>query len=86
MWNVRQVSAQLAAAGDERRALASALVGGRGALAASEHGAPVVDAAFSPDGSALATASADGYVMFFQVCGVDYAGPITAVFLVLAFA
>jgi len=28
---------------------------------------PIMDAAFSPDGTALATASLDGEVMFFQV-------------------
>ncbi|KAJ8729730.1 hypothetical protein PYW08_001311 [Mythimna loreyi] len=41
--------------------------GAAGALCAAEHAGAIRDAAFSPDGSALATASADGYVMFFQV-------------------
>lgn len=48
-------------------AAAPAAGGVRGARVAAEHGARVVAAAFSPDGTALATAAADGYVMFFQV-------------------
>lgn len=32
-----------------------------------QHSAPITDAAFSPDGTALATAALDGYVKFFQV-------------------
>lgn len=32
-----------------------------------DHTQPIVDAAFSPDGTSLATASIDGYVMFFHV-------------------
>ncbi|XP_023942975.2 enhancer of mRNA-decapping protein 4 [Bicyclus anynana] len=36
-------------------------------LCAGTHSAAVTAAAFSPDGTALATASADGYVMFAQV-------------------
>uniref|UniRef100_A0A2H1VPN5 SFRICE_027362 n=1 Tax=Spodoptera frugiperda TaxID=7108 RepID=A0A2H1VPN5_SPOFR len=58
MWNTRGLSGSV---------LASARVGGAGALCAAEHVAAILDAAFSPDGSALATASADGYVMFFQI-------------------
>ena len=34
-----------------------------------DHGQAVMDAAFSPDGTALATASVDGYVKFYQVGG-----------------
>lgn len=33
----------------------------------AEQSAHIRDAAFSPDGTALAIATADGYVMFFQV-------------------
>lgn len=36
-----------------------------------QHSAPITDAAFSPDGTALATAALDGYVKFFQVGGGD---------------
>ncbi|RVE50361.1 hypothetical protein evm_005027 [Chilo suppressalis] len=56
MWNIR--------AGGGGGAGAGALGGGAWG---SAHGAPLVDAAFSPDGTALATAAADGYVMFYQV-------------------
>ncbi|XP_028156608.1 enhancer of mRNA-decapping protein 4 [Ostrinia furnacalis] len=56
MWNIRAAATGSGAAG----ACGGAVWGG-------EHSAPLVDAAFSPDGTALATASADGYVMFFQV-------------------
>ncbi|PNF32915.1 hypothetical protein B7P43_G01848 [Cryptotermes secundus] len=40
---------------------------GEGYLEIKEHTAPIIDAAFSPDGTALATASLDGDVKFFQV-------------------
>ncbi|KAL0894386.1 hypothetical protein ABMA27_013009 [Loxostege sticticalis] len=56
MWNIRGGPGGEAGAG----ACGGMVWGG-------EHSAPLVDAAFSPDGTALATASADGYVMFFQV-------------------
>ncbi|XP_042891088.1 enhancer of mRNA-decapping protein 4-like [Penaeus japonicus] len=36
-----------------------------------QHSAPITDAAFSPDGTALATAARDGYVKFFQVYMAD---------------
>lgn len=36
-----------------------------------QHSAPITDAAFSPDGTALATAALDGYVKFFQVYMAD---------------
>ncbi|XP_014680803.1 PREDICTED: enhancer of mRNA-decapping protein 4-like isoform X2 [Priapulus caudatus] len=39
----------------------------QGMLTITDHKQLVTDAAFSPDGTALATASADGYVKFFQV-------------------
>ncbi|XP_026271713.1 enhancer of mRNA-decapping protein 4 isoform X1 [Frankliniella occidentalis] len=38
-----------------------------GLLSLNHHEVDIVDAAFSPDGTALATASLDGYVKFFQV-------------------
>lgn len=38
-----------------------------GFVAITSHVMSVVDASFSPDGTALATASSDGYVKFFQV-------------------
>ncbi|KAK7869897.1 hypothetical protein R5R35_013695 [Gryllus longicercus] len=38
-----------------------------GFLEVNEHSQPIVDAAFSPDGVALATASLDGDIKFFQV-------------------
>ncbi|XP_037297745.1 enhancer of mRNA-decapping protein 4 isoform X2 [Manduca sexta] len=65
MWNMRLIASAVAGSGGVGGA--RALAGGPGALAATDHSAALVDAAFSPDGTALATASADGYVMFFQV-------------------
>lgn len=38
-----------------------------GMLLLNHHDLDIVDVAFSPDGTALATASLDGYVKFFQV-------------------
>ena len=38
-----------------------------GKLVLNDHGDAIMDASFSPDGTALATASADGQVKFFQV-------------------
>jgi WD40 repeat protein len=38
-----------------------------GRLKISDHRGPITDASFSPDGTAIATASADGQVKFFQV-------------------
>lgn len=38
-----------------------------GYLEINEHSQPIMDAAFSPDGTAVATASQDGYVKFFQI-------------------
>ncbi|XP_052817112.1 enhancer of mRNA-decapping protein 4-like [Mya arenaria] len=38
-----------------------------GLITIDSHSKPITDAAFSPDGTALATASLDGEVMFFQV-------------------
>lgn len=37
-----------------------------------QHSAPITDAAFSPDGTALATAARDGFVKFFQVNNIFY--------------
>ncbi|XP_013147075.1 PREDICTED: enhancer of mRNA-decapping protein 4 isoform X2 [Papilio polytes] len=66
MWNMKSVCVG-ERGGEGRSASARAALEGGGARAAGEHGAPVLAAAFSPDGTALATAAADGYVMFFQV-------------------
>lgn len=38
-----------------------------GYLEINEHTQPITDAAFSPDGTAIATVSVDGYVKFFQI-------------------
>ena len=38
-----------------------------GQLRITDHTEPISDASFSPDGTALATASLDGQVKFFQV-------------------
>jgi enhancer of mRNA-decapping protein 4 len=38
-----------------------------GRLKISDHRGPITDASFSPDGTAIATASTDGQVKFFQV-------------------
>jgi WD40 repeat protein len=43
----------------------SSVVTGR--LKISDHRGPITDASFSPDGTAIATASIDGQVKFFQV-------------------
>ncbi|KAF0310005.1 Enhancer of mRNA-decapping protein 4 [Amphibalanus amphitrite] len=40
-----------------------------------DHGQAVTDAAFSPDGTALATASVDGYVKFYQIYMQDKDSP-----------
>ncbi|XP_053604958.1 enhancer of mRNA-decapping protein 4-like [Plodia interpunctella] len=66
MWNMSAIVSRV----EGGRGVADAagqLLGADGALAAAEHGAAIVDAAFSPDGTALATAGQDGVVMFFQV-------------------
>lgn len=65
MWNVRAVGAACAAAGGA--AGAGALLAAGAGRAAGAHAAPLTAAAFSPDGTALATAAKDGYVMFAQV-------------------
>ena len=41
-----------------------------------EHDMDLVDASFSPDGTAIATASLDGYVKFFQVFFIQYVGNV----------
>ncbi|XP_063618137.1 enhancer of mRNA-decapping protein 4 [Cydia splendana] len=65
MWNISVVVRALAST--EGVGVGGALTPASGRVAAGEHGAPIVDAAFSPDGTALATAAADGLVMFYQV-------------------
>ncbi|GBP82562.1 Enhancer of mRNA-decapping protein 4 [Eumeta japonica] len=68
MWSMRSVIQDLCECSTDGgvRACASSLLGRDGVLTSKEHTAPLVDAAFSPDGTALATASNDGFVMFFQ--------------------
>ena len=51
-----------------------------GFLTINSHSAAVIDAAFSPDGTALATASLDGEVKFFQVYMHDHSAPRYEVF------
>lgn len=46
-----------------------------GYLTITSHTKPIIDAAFSPDGTALATASSDGDVKFFQVYLQDRSPP-----------
>lgn len=62
MWNIDMVI---------RDHGTSAILDGRsvnnGKLVVCDHGDAIMDASFSPDGTALATASADGQVKFFQV-------------------
>ena len=41
-----------------------------GQLRITDHTEPISDASFSPDGTALATASLDGQVKFFQVMNI----------------
>nr|XP_034833095.1 enhancer of mRNA-decapping protein 4-like [Maniola hyperantus] len=64
MWNIRAITEACSSGGwvSARDALST----GAGRDAGTHDGA-VIDAAFSPDGTALATAAADGYVMFAQV-------------------
>ncbi|XP_039765037.1 enhancer of mRNA-decapping protein 4 isoform X2 [Pararge aegeria] len=64
MWNVRAVEAACGGGGWVSAGAALHTGAGRGA---GTHGGAVMAAAFSPDGTALATAAADGYVMFAQV-------------------
>ncbi|XP_045761066.1 enhancer of mRNA-decapping protein 4-like [Maniola jurtina] len=64
MWNIRAIIAACKSGGWVSAADALNMGAGREAGA---HDGAVLDAAFSPDGTALATAAADGYVMFAQV-------------------
>lgn len=61
MWNVGMVTAKHGV-GPLKPEIVE-----EGYLEIKEHTAPIIDAAFSPDGTALATASLDGDVKFFQV-------------------
>jgi enhancer of mRNA-decapping protein 4 len=61
MWNVGMVTAKHGVGPLQPENV------GEGYLEINEHTAPIIDAAFSPDGTALATASLDGDVKFFQV-------------------
>ena len=61
MWNVGMVTAKHGVGPLSPEAVEE------GYLEISEHSGPIIDAAFSPDGTALATASLDGDVKFFQV-------------------
>ncbi|XP_060802162.1 enhancer of mRNA-decapping protein 4 [Amyelois transitella] len=73
MWNMREVVSSLP--GGAASPASALLAAGGGALQAAEHAAPLVHAAFSPDGTALATAARDGCVMFFQVYMRNEASP-----------
>ncbi|CAK1549577.1 unnamed protein product [Leptosia nina] len=64
IWNIREVS-MMCSVGSVKVTDALSCRAGQ---TASTHTAPLRAAAFSPDGTALATAGADGYVMFAQVC------------------
>jgi enhancer of mRNA-decapping protein 4 len=61
MWNVGMVTAKHGVGPMQPETVEE------GYLEIKEHTAPIIDAAFSPDGTALATASLDGNVKFFQV-------------------
>lgn len=61
MWNVGMVAAKHGVGPLKPETVEE------GYLEIKEHTAPIIDAAFSPDGTALATASLDGDVKFFQV-------------------
>ena len=61
MWNVDMVVSEYGAGPLNPSQIKT------GRLCINDHTAPIVDATFSPDGTALATASADGQVKFFQV-------------------
>ncbi|XP_021913253.1 enhancer of mRNA-decapping protein 4 isoform X2 [Zootermopsis nevadensis] len=61
MWNVGMVTAKHGVGPLQPETVEE------GYLEIMEHTAPIIDAAFAPDGTALATASLDGNVKFFQV-------------------
>lgn len=69
MWHVSQVNENYGPGPHKPKANM------KGFLEINEHKLPIIDAAFSPDGTALATASLDGIVKFFQVYMHDDSRP-----------
>lgn len=66
VWNVKHIIATFGTGAHLFDDLSDACV------VIEEHTRPIIEAAFSPDGSALATASLDGLVLFFQVAKYNF--------------